>query len=448
MSAKVGQVERATQDRVVKLFHTKLGYEYLGNWEDQAQTSPIVDEMLRKNLTKRGYAPTLIALALAELHRVVANHSESLYKRNRELYTMLRYGVKVRPEAGATKETVELVAWDDVEANDFALAEEVTVKGNNTKRPDVVLYLNGLAVAVLELKRSKVSVHEGIRQNLDNQTATFIQDFFGTVQLVMAGNDTEGMRYGTVGTTEKYYLEWREEKSKPTGATSPPGPASARSAESKKEGEPDVEPLPSGEVNLMEKWSKPAPETGGHATLRLDEELSNLCNRERLLTLLHDFVVFDRGIKKLCRPNQFFGVRAAQQYIKKHEGGIIWHTQGSGKSLTMVWLTKWLLENDPEARVLLVTDRDELDEQIEKVFKGVEQKIYRTKSGADLVAKLSEATPRLLCSLMSDTEACKYPGVLVAEPHIVPSGLVQYILEEWLNDTLLEDDWCLPGVLE
>jgi type I restriction enzyme R subunit len=400
MSAKVGQVERATQDRVVKLFHTKLGYEYLGNWEDQAQTSPIVDEMLRKNLTKRDYAPGLIALALAELHRVVANHSESLYKRNRELYTLLRYGVKVRPEVGATKETVELVAWDDLEANDFAIAEEVTVKGAHTKRPDVVLYLNGLAVAVLELKRSKVSVHEGIRQNLDNQTATFIQDFFGTVQLVMAGNDTEGLRYGTVGTTEKYYLEWREDKEKvasPTPLTEgKPGDAPKAAAESG--GEPA--PTASGEVSLMEKWSKKAPETGDRATLRLDDDLRNLCNRERLLTLLHDFVVFDRGIKKLCRPNQFFGVRAAQQFIARHEGGIIWHTQGSGKSLTMVWLTKWLLENDSDARVLLVTDRDELDEQIEKVFKGVEQKIYRTKSGADLVAKLSEATPRLLCSLV------------------------------------------------
>lgn len=359
MSTKVGQIERLTQDRVVKLFYTELGYDYLGNWEEKPQRSPIEDDQVRKYLQRRGYTEVLIGKTLDDLHRVVNNKTESLYKRNRELYQMMRYGVKVRPEAGATMETVHLVDWENPQANDFGVAQEVTVMGAaHTKRPDVVLYLNGLAVAVLELKRSKVSVHEGIRQNLDNQTGTFIQEFFVPVQLVLAGNDTEGLRYGTVGTTEKYYLEWREE------------PAA------------------------------PAPAEGQPMPLRLDEHLRQLCNKERLLAIVHDFVVFDRGIKKLCRPSQFFGVRAAQEFMKRNEGGVIWHTQGSGKSLTMVWLAKWLLENDGAARVLIVTDRTELDEQIEKVFKGVEQKIVRAESEADLLYQLSQTTPRLLCTLV------------------------------------------------
>jgi len=132
----------------------------------------------------------------------------------------------------------------------------------------------------------------------------------------------------------------------------------------------------------------------------LDRHLSQLCGKARLLEMIHDFVVFDAGAKKLCRHNQYFGVRAAQEFIRRREGGIIWHSQGSGKSLTMVWLAKWIRENRPDARVLIVTDRTELDEQIEKVFKGVDEDIYRTKSGADLIATLNAATPWLLCSLI------------------------------------------------
>ena len=113
-----------------------------------------------------------------------------------------------------------------------------------------------------------------------------------------------------------------------------------------------------------------------------------MCGKERLLEIVHDFIVFDAGVKKVARHNQYFGVRAAQEYVKRREGGIIWHTQGSGKSLTMVWLAKWIRENVQNARVLLITDRTELDEQIENVFEGVSESIRRTSSGADLVHAL------------------------------------------------------------
>src|SRR6185295_1130480 len=104
------------------------------------------------------------------------------------------------------------------------------------------------------------------------------------------------------------------------------------------------------------------------------------------------FVAFDAGTKKVCRHNQYFGVRAAGDFIRRREGGIIWHMQGSGKSLTMVWLARWIRENVPRSRVLVVTDRTELDEQIEKVFKGVNETIVRTRSGADLLARLNDTT--------------------------------------------------------
>ncbi len=356
----VGQIEKKTQNRVVALFRDRLGYDYLGDRTD-LDNKNIEETLLRGWLTKRGVSETLINRALHELNKAAGDTSKSLYDRNKEVYDLLRYGVKVQPGAGENHVTVWLIDWKHPEHNHFAVAEEVTVKGADlanaakaaTKRPDLVLYVNGIALGVLELKRSTVSVSEGIRQNLDNQKKEFIQPFFSTMQWVMAGNDTEGLRYATIETPEKYWLKWVEDS----------GPYA-------------------NEPNL------------------LDRHLLQLCRKARFLELIHDFVVFDAGTKKLCRQNQYFGVMSARDFIRRREGGIIWHTQGSGKSLTMVWLAKWIRENREGSRVLIITDRTELDEQIEKVFKGVHEQIYRTKSGADLIEKLNGTEESLLCSLV------------------------------------------------
>lgn len=348
--SNVGQVERKTQGRVVELFRDTLGYDYLGNWQDREGNSHIERQMLELNLEKRGYGAVHIGKAVDTLKSEASlGGGRDLYEANRDVYRLLRYGVRVKPEAGHVHETVWLIDWDNPEANHFAVAEEVTVLGQHTKRPDLVLYVNGIAVVTIELKRSKVAVSEGIRQTIGNQRPEFIPDFFTTVQLTMAGNDIEGLRYAVIDTPEKYWLAWKEE----------------------------------GEIEEP-----------------LDRALAQLCSKERLLEIVHDFMVFDAGIKKACRPNQYFGVKAAQDRVAKREGGIVWHAQGSGKSLTMVWLAKWIRENQPDARVLLITDRTELDEQIEGTFNGVGEEIYRTKSGADLLATLNQGEPWLICSLV------------------------------------------------
>ena len=344
----VGQGESKTQDRVVKLFKDKMGYSYLGSWEDR-ENSNIEEKYLIKFLEKKGYEDGIIKRALFELQRVASNQGKGLYDVNEEVYGLLRYGVQVKEDVGQNKQTVWLIDWKNPKDNDFYIAEEVTVRGQHDKRPDIVLYVNGVAVAVLELKRSTISVSEGIRQNLDNQKEIFIRPFFATVQLIMAGNDTEGLRYATTETPEKYYLKWKE----------------------------------ASEIKNP-----------------LDRNLYLLCGKERLLEIIHDFIVFDVGIKKICRHNQYFGTKAAQTHLKKREGGIIWHTQGSGKSLIMIWLAKWIRENIDDSRVLVITDRDELDEQIETFFQGVDEKIYRTKSGKDLITQLNSTTPWLFCSLI------------------------------------------------
>ena len=409
----VGEREHRTQERVVAHFRDALGYRYLGNLKTREGNSNIEEELLTGWLTRRGHSLQIIGKVLHELGKAKAiGGSKTLYDANREVYGLLRYGVKVRPDAGEQHTTVWLVDWENPEKNDFAVAEEVTIAGENTKRPDIVLYVNGIAIGVLELKRSTVSVSEGIRQNLDNQKKVFIEPFFATVQFLMAGSETEGLRYGVIETPEKYYLRWKE--------------AAA-----------DDNPLLA--------------------------ELSHLCRKDRLLEIVHDFIVFDRGIKKTCRHNQYFGVKAAQERVKRREGGIIWHTQGSGKSLIMVWLAKWIREHVPAARVLLVTDRTELDDQIEKVFSGVAEEIYRTRSGADLVRVLNTDTEWLVCSLvhkfgrgddLSDADLATYirdikrhlPGgfspkgeffVFVDECHRTQSGKLHQAMKALLPKAML-----------
>ncbi|MDS4023009.1 MAG: type I restriction endonuclease [Candidatus Competibacter sp.] len=198
----VGQIEKKTQARVVALFRATLGYTYLGDWTDRPNNRNIEPDLLRAWLKRQQYAPALIDKALRELDQAANDAGKSLYDRNRAVYTLLRYGVKVRAEAGENTQTIFLIDWKNPLKNDFAIAEEVTIKATDAKahakRPDVVLYVNGVALGVLELKRSTVAVAEGIRQNLDNQRKEFIQPFFSTLQVVMAGNDTEGLRYGTI----------------------------------------------------------------------------------------------------------------------------------------------------------------------------------------------------------------------------------------------------------
>jgi type I restriction enzyme R subunit len=366
--SRVGQVERETQKRVVALFAKRLGYTYGGFWADRVNAG-VEQERLRANLIARGYHEAVVTRAVHILRTAAAmGAGASLYEVNRKIYELLRYGVKVKLSAGDQVETVRLIDWEHPENNDFLVAEEVTVAGEHTKRPDIVLYVNGIALAVIELKRSRVGVSEGIRQHIGNQQQHFIRPFFSTVQLLFAGNDVEGLRYGVIETPEKYWLEWKE---------------------------------PAG------------PDAGN----RLDQALLRMCAKDRFLELIHDFIVFDSGVKKTARHNQYFGVKAAQHAVAERRGGIIWHTQGSGKSLLMVWLAKWIRENVARSRVLIVTDRTELDEQIEKVFGGVSERIYRTTSGNDLVRQLGTSVEPLICSLVH-----KFDGFLGEVRAEVPSG--------------------------
>lgn len=358
--SKIGEAERKAQDRIIHLLCGDksgaaggLGWRYLGDWQKRIGNANIEPALLRPWLEERGYAPDVIAQAIARLEREARMEGDKLYEANHSFYDMLRYGVAIAPGPGEAPVTVRFVDWGNVGANDLGVAEEVSIKGRDAKawnkRPDLVLYVNGIALGTVELKKSTVGVGEGIRQTLDNQRPEFIRHFFTTVQITFAGNDSEGLRYAPILTQQPYWLAWKEESA------------------------------------ILD---------------RLDRDATQMMAPARFLELIHDFTLFDAGIKKIARPNQYFAVKAAQERVRAHEGGITWQTQGSGKSLIMVMLARWIRETFPDGRILVVTDRKELDSQIEDVFGDTGDKVRRARSGVDLMAALADPTDRIICSLV------------------------------------------------
>ena len=375
--------ERAVQNRVIRLLQEHNGYDYLGNFHD-SENDNIIESILRTFLEdNQGLTSSQATEAINKLKvEAACNNRSELFLKNKSVYFMLRYPVPVSQGAGLPNKQVFLIDWKHPENNYYHIAEEVTVKRQSStgehRRPDVVIYINGIAVAIIELKKATVSVDEGISQNWRNQEDGQIPQFFSTAQLLMAGSESEGVSYGTTLTTPEYWVHWKE----PAGKGYPYPERNAAFYETR-----------------FSQYDFPN---------ELDRSLLQMLEPSRLLEFIHDCVVFDGGIKKVARPNQYFALSAAKERIRNKFSGIIWHSQGSGKSLTMVWLAQWIRENIDDSRVVIITDRDELDKQIENGFKDAGEHPVRARSGDHLIGMLggkdlngrSVDMPGLICTLI------------------------------------------------
>lgn len=374
--------ERTTQNRVIRSLCDFGGYTYLGNLHD-AENMPYREEILRQFLTEKQACTTKQANeAIKKLTDFVAQCRDhnTLYTNNKSIYELLRKPTAVSQGLGRPNRTVYLIDWQHPENNFYHIAEEVTVsRTTNTgehRRPDVVIYINGIAVCIIELKKASVSAHEGIRQQYRNQADGQIPQFFATAQLLLAGNESEGVYYGTTLTPENFYLRWKE-------------PAGEHYSYADGKPDPCTTPYPVSQFDNL-----------------LDRTLLQMLDHNRLIEFLHDCVIFDGGVKKVARPNQYFALHACKQRCRDKANGIIWHSQGSGKSLTMVWLAQWIIENITDARVVVITDRDELDQQITQGFADADIQPAPAKSGDHLIQLLQgtirneECCPDLITTLI------------------------------------------------
>ena len=282
------------------------------------------------------------------------------------------------------------IDWKDISNNVFHAVPEFAVERTHSKehaRPDIVLFINGIPLCVIECKSSEVKVEEAISQNIRNQSEDYIPKLFVYIQLILGINKNDA-RYATVDTSKKFWSIWQEqddEEKAIQALINQPLSADQKNA------------LFADEFASLRAHFDEIDDQGGRMITEQDKAIYSLCRPERLLDLTYRFTVFEHGSKKIARYQQFFVVRNALKRVKQYdgnrrEGGIVWHTQGSGKSLTMVMLVRALMLDTEisNRRVLLVTDRTDLDEQLGNTFKncGLEKK--RATTGRNLLALLKD----------------------------------------------------------
>ena len=360
------QKEREYQNALVKRFQEELGYTYLGNWQYAkganvnnmgVANSPILNDEVRSFLKEQGRTEMQIEDVLVKLKdkaRLGDSKMSSLIQCNTDLYDTLIMGIKSQPSPEENHEDVMFFDFDHPQNNHFAIAEEVSyidpLLGKN-KRPDIVVYVNGIALAVIELKRSLVNYEEGIKQHLSNER-DFIPSFFTTTQFTIASNDDVEFRYGTIGTPLPFWCKWKRDTNK-VGDT------------------------------ITEK-----------------EAYRLFFDKENFMFFFHYGVLNDGGIKKVLRPHQIYAIKAAAKRMPQKESGVIWHSQGSGKSLTMVALASYIQKNFSNPRVVVIADRKELDLQLAGTFVKGGNKLHHAESCSDLLDTLNKGDEWLICSLI------------------------------------------------
>jgi len=315
-----------------------------------------------------------------------------LQKTNEEIYDLITLGTSLEQTIGGDSKsfTLNYIDWQNPAANTFHVTAEFPVersRGTETARPDIVLFVNGIPLAVIECKAPSVDVEQAVSQTIRNQGEEYIPRLFIYVQIALAVNKNDA-RYATAGTAKEFWGVWRESEDAADAVNACINKALSGA---------DKAALFSGDFAPARRHFDALAAQGRRATEQ-DRCLHSLCRPKRLLEMARGFIVFDANIKKIARYQQFFLVRSAMKRSKKRDGGgaraggIVWHTQGSGKSITMVMLARALaLAPEPSnPRIILVTDRKDLDKQLGNTFAACGLDKKRATSGRNLMKHIRD----------------------------------------------------------
>ncbi|WP_103588990.1 type I restriction endonuclease subunit R [Campylobacter concisus] len=397
--------ENKIQQNSINLLQS-LGYKFISREENLKLRGGKTSEVLfREILTKKlgeinGYeykgkrykfSQSNVLKAVDELAGVSLN--EGLMVANERITNLLLLGTSLEEnlEDGTRRSfSFKFIDFENLQNNDFYVTEEFEVSrvsqsdAQKHRRPDLVLFINGIPIVVIELKKSSVSFENGIKQLEKEQGKDEIAHLFKYIQLTIAANGS-GARYGTTGTLFKFYSVWKEQD----------------------------------EVKAKESLKSVI---NGREISTLDMTLFALLSKDRLLRLVRHYIVFDKRMKKVCRYQQFFAIEETLKRVSAKKdgaraGGLIWHTQGSGKSLTMVMLTKLLKQIYINSKIIVVTDRIDLDGQIHETFENTDVKAGRASSGSDLIEKLQSGVS-VITTLVHKFEKVKNQKVVIRDGDI------------------------------
>lgn len=392
--------EMSTSQRPAIEVLQKLGYKYISEEENKKLrnyilTDVIFKDTLAKKLNeinsyeykgeKYKFSASTIGQAIKDLNEDLVT---GLISTNEKIYDLLTLGKSYQENmVDGTKRSFDIkyIDFEHPENNDFYVTEEFSVlrmNGKDYARPDIVLFVNGIPLAVIECKDASVPIIQAISQNIRNQKPDYIPQLFKFIQIVMAANKNE-TKYATCGTPDKFWSTWNEQ--------------------------------------YVEKQNELLDKTViGRQVTKQDRDIISLFEKERFLELIKDFIIFEAGKKKICRYQQYFAVKAMLERIKQDKkGGVVWHTQGSGKSITMVYITKKIMEDKEiqNPQVVIATDRVDLDKQIHKTFNRIGVEAARATTGNNLTELIKNEKIRVITTVVNKFETVVKSGVTVDAPN-------------------------------
>ncbi len=384
----------------------ELGYNYISVEQCEKERkgnlyNVILKDVLKTQLKKMNsyyYCGERKEFSEESINRAVDDINEpmadNLIVSSEKIYNALMLG-KSYPETqedGRTQEfNMKYIDWGDISNNVFHVTDEFTVHSSDRlhdTRPDLVLFVNGIPFAVIECKGPTVSVEQGVEQMIRNQKNEYTPQLFKYAQIVVSTNKNT-FRYATTGTSKKYWSEWREEE------------------EEWRDG-------------ILEKCVR------NRSVTKQDRDIVSLFSPDRLMEITRYFIVFDANFKKVCRHQQFFAIRSIIKTVNKddeygnHQSGVIWHTQGSGKSLTMVMLAKYILMEmySFNPKVIIVTDRKDLDNQITKTFAHTRLVPHKATSGKHLVNLIQSNKADVITTIINKFNTAENQKVRIDDRNI------------------------------